>query len=427
MRELKIALPIAILGLALTAFGQDSNAPPPSKVPPQDVIVPWRHFGPPAGPASPSEPGESRTPSAGTAPGATPASNPSANADASSAQPQESGAKITEEDISKRHPHPPQPLQLPAADQNSKPLVNKPGESGDSAGLTAAGGSNAASPAVSGSALPAGNSAESEVASLTAGYKQREADREARRRQLEQAVAKDPANAALAQIQGTRLLLEGEQDRSQSAQQLSAAFSELADELASRASQVRSMAEGRKQMAEASDAELDRLNARAPQLELALRNVAMLPPSDENNQLIRRLDAELAQNDQARKADQARSLQARHEMQSLTADAEELEREAAEARRKSADFAKAAKDARLNENRLADRLEYSVTRQRASDILDSTSKAIQSSVALTGNNNAINSAVLGSAASVQSKSAVDRLRDCIRKSGDVEACRAKGE
>ncbi|MGH9433635.1 MAG: hypothetical protein ACRD3T_19055, partial [Terriglobia bacterium] len=92
-----------------------------------------------------------------------------------------------------------------------------------------------------------------------------------------------------------------------------------------------------------------------------------------------------------------------------------------------ASFAQSAQDAQLNEGRLADRLEFSVTRQRATDMLNSTSKAIASSVALTGNT-AINSAVSGtSTVAVPTGHSVDQLRDCIRKSGDVEGCRAKGD
>ncbi|MGH9432635.1 MAG: hypothetical protein ACRD3T_13920, partial [Terriglobia bacterium] len=377
MRTLKIALPLVLVSLTVVAFGQDSTSPPPTdNVPAQDVIVPWRHFGPE--PATSSEP---NTPPPGT------------NA---SPQPQSPSVQITEEDISKKHPHPPEPVQLPAAAQDALPLANSvsgnsnlESQAGPQNGQRPSSGSapanNGPQPAGGNASSPSDNSPESQVASLTESYEKREADREARRHQLEKAAAKDPATQALAQIQETRLLLEGEQDRMQSAQQLSQAFAALADELASRTTEVRGKVENRKQMADVAEAELDRLNDRTPQLELALRNIAMLPPSAENDQMIRRLDSELAQDDEARKLDDARSLQARHEMQLLQADADELDKEAAEARQKSASFAQSAQDAQLNEGRLADRLEFSVTRQRATDMLNSTSKAIESSVALTGN------------------------------------------
>ena len=418
MRALNVALPIAILGFTVAAFGQNSSSPAAtSNVSPQDVIVPWRHFGPePADSSAASTQAlPARTLSAGSVPNATSASDSSGNNESSQAQPQ--SPQITEEDISKKHPHPPEQVQIPVADQEVRPLQNSAPETSD------AGSQNGEQGSASDSSE---GSPEAEVASLTAGYEKRETDREARRHRLEKAAAQDPATQALAKIQETRLLLEGEQDRMQSAQQLSQAFAGLADEIADRATQVRSLVQNRKQMAELSEAELDRMNERTPQLELALRNVAMLPPSDENNQMIRRLDSELAQDDGIRKLDEERSLQARHEVQSLQADADELTKQAAEARQKSASFAKAAQEAQLNEGRLANRLEFAVTRQRAADMLNSTSKAVASSVALTGNA-AINSAVTdGSTVSVPTGLSVDQLRDCIRKSGDVESCRAKG-
>ncbi|HUY15842.1 MAG TPA: hypothetical protein VMX16_19765 [Terriglobia bacterium] len=440
MRALKITLPVLILAIAGTAFGQNSNSPAPANnVPAQDVIVPWRHFGSkPAPSSSPSSNGgQQRDLSAGSVPSSASMSVSSASAGTSQAASQGPDGQITEEDISKKHPHPPEELQLPPARDDASPLEkigsgtssipSQAGSQSNTAALNGNGAASAGSQLANGNASPPDNSPESEVASLTSAYKKREADREAQRQELEKAAAKDPATLALAQIQETRLLLEGEQDRMQSTQQLSQAFSALADEIASRATQVRAMVENRKQMADISDADLDRMNDRTPRLDLSLRNIAMLPPSNENNQMIRRLDAELAQDDQARKLDEARSLQARHEMQSLEADSVELGKESAEARQKSAGFAMAAQDAKLNEGRLADRLEFSVTRQRATDTLNSTSKAIEDSVALTGNT-AINSTVMGtSSVAVPTHQSVDRLRDCIRKTGDVEACRAKGD
>lgn len=426
MRASKVALSVVILAFAIAGFGQDSSSPAASNnTPAQDVIVPWRHFGPQ--PSSGSNASQQRSLKAGSVPSSAAMTDSSADTVNPQTQAPDANVQITEEDISKKHPHPPEPLQLPAASEDATPIENSASGNSDIPSQTAPTGGRV-QPAGGDASPPTDNTPESQVASLTAGYEKREADRQARRHELEKAAAKDPATQALAQIQETRLLLEGEQDRMQSTRQLSQAFAALADEIGGRATQVRAMAENRKQMAEISDADLDRLNQRTPRLDLTLRNIAMLPPSDENNQLIRRLDAELAQDDQARKLDEARSLQARHEMQSLEADAVELDKEAAEARQKSASFTKAAQDAKLNEGRLADRLEFAVTRQRATDTLNSTSKAIEDSVALTGNNNAVTSAVMGAnAVSVPTSHSVDRLRDCIRKTGDVEACRAKGD
>ncbi len=448
MRAWRIALPLVILSLAGAALAQDAYSPPPNDQPPERVIVPWTYFGHKPAP-EPSTASNASPPWAATPNPATPSLNdtgdvPAAQPKASQlAQPSaaSAGSLVYEADISKKHPHPPEQIQLPPADQNASPISNaspedsnlssqsqlQPPEEQSGAQAKAATAAQPANRNASTQPSP-GASPGSEAAELTLSYQEREENREARRKQLETAATKDPALQALAQIQETRLLLEGEQDRMQSAQQLSQAFASLANELSSRARHVRNLASSRKELALASEASLSQLNRRAPRIDLALNNLAMLPPGDENNQMIRRLDAELAQDDAARKLDEELDLQARHEIQTLEADAGQLEAAAAAARQKSASFAEAAQHAQANEDRLADRLEYSVARQRATGLLSTATKALQNSVNLTGAMD-INAAVLGSAASASSSTGqtASSLRACIRKTGNVDACRSKGD
>src|SRR5579875_791429 len=433
MRAWRLALlPLVILSLAGAALAQDAYSPPPNDQPQGRVIVPWTYFG--HKPASASSTASNTSSSWAVAPNpATPALNDAG--DGPAAQPAANADSLVyEADISKQHPHPPEQILLPPADQNANPEdpnLSSQGELQPSEEQPGAQARTATAPQPANqraSAQPSPDASPgSEVAELTLGYEGREQTREARRKQLETAAAKNPALQALAQIQETRLLLEGEQDRMQSAQQLSQAFASLADELVRRARHVRDLAASRKQMALASEADLSELNRRTPQIDLALNNLAMLPASDEDNQMIRKLDAELSHDDAARKLDEERDLQARHEMQTLAADASQLDLAAAQARQKSASFAEAAQHAQANEDRLADRLEYSVARQRATSLLSAATKTLQNSVNLTGSMD-INAAVLGSAAFTSSDTGqtASSLRACIRKTGDVDACRSKG-
>jgi hypothetical protein len=118
MRGMKIAFPVIILGLACMAFGQNSGSSnPPSNVPPQDVIVPWRHFGPQPD-STPKSGGNTSQPQTYNAGSASVTDSTGIASDAASG----SNVQITEEDISKKHPHPPEELQLPAAAADAAPL-----------------------------------------------------------------------------------------------------------------------------------------------------------------------------------------------------------------------------------------------------------------------------------------------------------------
>jgi hypothetical protein len=434
MKAARIILPVAVLALSSQGFAQSRNYAAGVQTYPEHVIIPWTHFGqgpalpdPPASPPPQTEtaqpavlqPGDPR----GTA--VSGASVPAPNAQPSSSS---STPAVYEADISQKHPHPPEPVDLPIADQGTVPalnvLTNVSGLGSVEGNSEIETGLEAKSPS-----QPQDHSPEAQIAALTAGYMQRQATRQAQRAQIKAAGAHDPATQAVAQIEVTRLLLEGEKDREATSQQLAQAFSSLGEELDNRAQRVRNLAQSRKQTALTADAELNEINESAPRREMALRNLAMLPASTDNDQIISNLSAELEQEENTRKLDEEQSHEAGSEIKALQNEANTLERAATVARRKSSNFADAAQSARVNENLLADRLEYAVAQMRTADLLAGASKVLDHSGALKEN---LQIGPLPAAGSVpaplpSASTAVDQLRDCIRQTGNPDACRAKGE
>ncbi|HXJ96054.1 MAG TPA: hypothetical protein VMT20_24710 [Terriglobia bacterium] len=272
------------------------------------------------------------------------------------------------------------------------------------------------------------------VSNLSADYQKREQDRQERLREFEAASHNDPSNPtsqALADIETTRLLLEGEQDRMQSSEQLSHAFRELATKLDTHTSQLKALLKARKEMAQQSDAEIARINAETPDISLALKNLALLPAGAENDQFMQRLAARLDHLDQVLKTDQTQDQQAHRQIADLEAEEREMGQASYQARAKAAELTTASQQAKVNQDLLANRLEFSTARQRALDEISSASQAL-AALGTLHEEPAVQQAALGG---VQQQPAatpgvdaaqVDALRACIRRTGDVAACRASG-
>jgi hypothetical protein len=272
------------------------------------------------------------------------------------------------------------------------------------------------------------------VSSLSADYEKRERDRQERLREFEAAGHNDPGNPtsqALADIQTARLLLEGEQDRMQSSEQLSQAFTDLAAKLETHTTQIKALQKARRETAQQSDAEIARINAETPDIDLALKNLALLPAGAENDQFMQRLAGRRDHLDQVLKTDQEQSQQAHRQIADLEAEERALGQASYQARAKAAQLTAGSQQAKVNQDLLANRLEFSTARQRAADELASASQALAASGALR-DQPAVQKAALGGvqeqtpAASAAETGQVDALRACIRRTGDVTACRAAG-
>jgi hypothetical protein len=436
MKALTFILPLVFLAVAGPGLAQSRDYTAGVQASSQRVIIPWTHFGqdPPAAVAPEPPPQTAAPPPAVTQPddiAATPVSGSAPSDEDPSAQPSSgtSTAKVYEADISQNHPHPAEPVDLPLADQNTAPILKTLPDGPELEFQAPAALGKAGNGSVAATLKAQDHSPEGQIAQLMAAYEQREAERKTQREHFEAAGARDPATQALAEIEATRLVLEGERDRGATSRQLAKAFASLGEELDARAQKIRDLVESRKQTALTAEAELNELNQVVPRRELALRNLAMLPASTQNDQIIHGLNTELAQEEAGRRLDEEQTQEAQSEIKALQAEADELERAAAEARRKSSSFADAAQSAQVNENLLADRLEYSVAQMRTADLLGSASKALEHSGALKDTIHIAPLPAAGpiSASTPSASQSVDQLRDCIRRTGNPDACRGKGD
>lgn len=378
-----LLLPLLVLGVAAACFAQTATLA--SDVAPANVIVPWRHFGPQPSTSDDPPAVEAQTPSAPPAPAdppepAAPSSQDPPAPQASENQSGEPGAQpgsIYEADISKKHPHPPEPVALPLAEQSASPLSNDvlalPPEDQP---VNRAAGAAATAP---------DNSPQGRIAAITAAYRQRKADRALRAAQIDS--TGDAAARARASIDETKLQLEGAKDRAETADQLSKAYADLAQELSDRASQTRSLADARKQTQESAEAGIGEVSAVAPRLDLARHNLSLLPKSDSVEQELRTLDAEIAQDRATLQQGRTRGTEAGTESAALDADAAQLNEAAAQARQKSANLVEAAQNAQVEQRVLMDRLQYFAARQGAAELLASSSKALRNNIKLTGDSN----------------------------------------
>ena len=436
--NLLVLAALAVMVLPLAAQSPPASATTEPTHRPR-VIVPWRHFGPP--------PAESQT--AANIPQPSPTANPEpsiapakATADRSPATGDDQGSNTRPAEPDERSGQPPDQ----APDALSSPVV--PSSSG--------GTSDSATDASTAARASPEQTAASRVEALSADYARREQDRDSRRQELEAAAHSDPTVQALADIQTTRLLLEGEQDRMQSSGQLSQAFSDLASKLQSDTEREKRLLDERRQSAEQATAEISRIKAEAPELNLALKNLALLPAGGDNDNLMRSIAARLDQEDEALRIDQQRSQEDLSEIKGLEIDQQELVRASGQARAKAASLARASEDAKVKQGLLADRLEFSVQRKRASDELSDTAKVLERSLSVQGRMPAeqappgeqspqsVEGVAAPPAATTSAppppdtrattpagsadgnRQAIESLRDCIRRTGDVAACRAGG-
>ncbi|MGH9406278.1 MAG: hypothetical protein ACRD3D_10640 [Terriglobia bacterium] len=454
MKALRLVLAVMALGVAVAALAQETTpTAPPAAASNLHVIVPWTHFG--QQPASPS-PGANPAPVGATTPVPVlpgPESTAAASSPAPTAEPEgptsedksppnqsaspqvivtAPATQLYEADIGKKHPHPPEPVVVPPGHQAAPPLgsvseiASTPTNPAPvEASPVSAVATSAQAPAGTVKSAPA--TPEADIATVSEAYAARKAARESRLQQLQASTSKDPAAQRSAGIAETRLELEGEQDRMQTAQTLAQDFAALADEFDQRASKVATMVNDRKQIETSSQTEVDQLSQLAPRRKIALQNLAELPAGAENDKTMQDLQTELIQDSATEKLATARAQEARQEVAALEAEANRLQQAAAKAREKSALCAAALAQARADEDRLADRMEYYKAEQRASELLADTSKVLSGPAVLTPDADAAPaiSAPQPAAGAAPEDAAAGSLRECIRKTGKVDACLAK--
>ncbi|MGH9328682.1 MAG: hypothetical protein ACRD2B_18595 [Terriglobia bacterium] len=442
MRAWKILLPLVFLFLAGIVLAQDSKSPSvANNTPPEEVIVPWTHFGaepasapsvdaedPPAPPAAPVS-SETSDP-VGTAP-ADPPSAPPQTVEMQNPAPAGQTIQLYEADISKKHPHPPEPVKLPAAGQATAPLAQgssiapSPADQSQKK-VPLQPGAVSQSAAQNASRASAASTPESEILAVTSSYQKRAANRARELQQLKATARKDPSAQLHNQMRETQLLYEGAEDHMESAQELSKAYALLAGQLEDRAGKIRGLAENREQGAQAAQAELSEIQGITPTLGVALHNLSMLPAGDVDNQTISTLKAELAQDENTRNLNQERSAEAQSEMKALQADTQRLDEAAAVARQKSASCVEELQAAQAEESLLSERLQYLAARQSATDLLASASKVLDTGRVVSASRTA-NPSASGAATALSSPATQEDKtpRACLQKSANAGACVAQ--
>jgi hypothetical protein len=266
------------------------------------------------------------------------------------------------------------------------------------------------------------------IGEVSKGYQRREQDRQTRRGQLDAVQQKNGDLEGLVQIQRIRTLLEGEQDREATAQQLSEAFTSLADSLQAQAEAQGTFVEMRKRRVRGIDDEDRQREERKPDLLLALKNLALLPATPQNTDMIRRLDTELSSGDVRRKANELTKAQAQLEIQAASKAQQDLEQKFQVALQQAAGYTGVVKEAKDNQLRLADRLEFAVGEEKVKKLLDDAEKALSGPSPLAEDpeiNRALLNIELGKP-QVKTDQEIDAIRNCIRQTGDAEACLDKG-
>lgn len=329
---------------------------------------------------------------------------------------------LLEEDISKKHPHPPEPVQLPPGEQIAAPLSDSR-EPAPPAGTQTSPQSQTEASGAKNGAPAAQPTPEARIASLSTGYQNREQHRDARLKSLE-AAGSDPA----VERQETKLALEAESDRMNTAQQLAEQFGILASKIDARADAINKLAADRKETALSAQAGISQINDLLPRRELALRNLAALPASSENDRLMNELQTEISHDETERKSRAGSVQEANEEIQALEAESARLSQAADQARQRSAAYAAIAENAQAAQDRLANRMEYELARERSEAVIAGVSKVINTSPRLP--DLAISSTPAAPAApqsaSGQPQPAPGNLRECLRKTGNVDACVAPG-
>jgi chromosome segregation ATPase len=251
-------------------------------------------------------------------------------------------------------------------------------------------------------------------------YSQRHQQRERHMSSYDQVSVGDPGLERFADPRKVQVELSDELDRERTSEELGADYAEQAHDVQSKAQALQEFIAKRRQT-------LDELNKhdgalRRHDLEVALANLARQPLSPETLAAMRELDRRLSETDRNEKdlpaqlsQNQQETADAAEEFAKLQALQQAYEKEAKA-------FTADALSARQNRLRLASKLEYFVVRAQAEDTLEQGRKALETVEHLSPSSQ-VENLLRGPGSTTKSDAHLEQMRDCINKSGDVQACR----
>ncbi len=160
------------------------------------------------------------------------------------------------------------------------------------------------------------------------------------------------------------------------------------------------------------------------ELELALTNLARQPESPETLVAMRDIDRRLSELEHIDKLLPAQVAQAQQEMTDASAELDRLKQLQKAYEGRAQVYSAEALSAHQNRLRLADRLEYDLVRAQVEDTLEEGRQATESVERLPLSPE-VQSTLNGSTPAARPDADLKQLRDCLRETGDVKACRGK--
>jgi chromosome segregation ATPase len=253
-----------------------------------------------------------------------------------------------------------------------------------------------------------------------AEYNQRHEQRQRHMSSYDKVTVRDPGLVRFADPRKVQVELSDELDRERTSEELSADYAEQAHDVQSKAQALQDFVARRRQT-------LDELNkhqgsSRRQDLETAMANLARQPSSPETLAAMREIDRRLSETDREEKDLPAQLSQAQQETADAAEELAKLQYLQQAYEKEAKTFTADALSARQNRLRLANKLEYFVVRAQAEDTLEQGRKSLEAVEHLSPSSE-VEDQLRAPGSTTKSDASLEQLRECIKKSGDVRACR----
>ncbi|MGA2632341.1 MAG: hypothetical protein ABSG54_19265 [Terriglobia bacterium] len=251
-------------------------------------------------------------------------------------------------------------------------------------------------------------------------YSQRHQRRESLMSSYDKVSVGDPGLVRFADPRKVQVELSDELDRERTSEELCADYAEQAHDVQSKAQALQEFIAKRRQT-------FDELNkrdgaSRRQDLEVALANLARQPLSPETLAAMREIDRRLSEIDRNEKDLPAQLSQNQQETSDAAEELAKLQALQQAYEKEAKAFTADALSARQNRLRLVSKLEYFIVRAQVEDSLEQGRKALETVEHLSPSPE-VENLLRGPGSTTKSQADLEQMRDCIQKSGDVNACR----
>jgi hypothetical protein len=252
-------------------------------------------------------------------------------------------------------------------------------------------------------------------------YQQRHEQRERHMSSYDQATGGDPGLVRFADPRKVQVELSDELDRERTSEELAADYAEQAHDVQGKTQALQEFV-AKRRLALDELSKHDGGSSRRKDLEVALGNLARQPSSPETLGAMREIDRRLSETDRNEKDLPAQLSQNQQETADAAQELAKLQTLQQAYEKEAKTFTADALSARQNRLRLANKLEYFVVRAQAEDTLEQGKKSLEAVEHLTPSSQ-VEDLLRGPGATTKSDASMEQMRECIKKSGDVQACR----